>query len=170
MKHILLALIAILFNSTAYAGTKLSLESGNMDFAKSKSNASFVLDMRGAMLDKEKNYAENCETLSGNIEMGTASFLGSFNGKSRNLQLNTDGTYYDYKVIFTITNIINKPGDDGRPFYNVVGTIKVIDNATDAEKAVIKVKVDGMGDFVEQDRFTKVMIKAGLAFAKFVSK
>lgn len=158
MKRILLASALLLASVSLFAAKPLKVTGGSIDVLKESSAAIYVIDLSQATFEGEKDFKTWCEgDYDTRVTTMNETFLEKFNQYSKGMKVQKDGDA-PYKLVFKVKEFERKMGGTmGQFFMKVYGTIVITDKAGET---VCEIEVDGVRgnpDFVENDRFPKVI-------------
>ena len=160
MKRFLTTALLLLTTVSLFAAKPLKVNKGNLDVLRQDATATWTIDLSEATFEKKQAFEAWCENdYETRVQGMNDAFFESFNKYSKGLKLVNDEDA-PYKLVFKVSDFERKqgPGMWGSMFMRVFGTLEIIDCATGETVCELEVNgVKGDTDFVENDRFPKVM-------------
>lgn len=160
MKRIVITSLLLMMAITAFAAKPLKVTKGDLSVLKEDATATWTIDLSDAVFENEGNFKDWCgDEYDTRVKLMNEAFYTSFNKNSNGLKLVNEGDA-PYRLVFKVKEFERKqgPGMWGSCFIRVFGTMSIIDTATG--ETALELNVDGVKgdtDFVETDRFPKVM-------------
>ncbi|MBP5483400.1 MAG: hypothetical protein J6X99_03985 [Bacteroidales bacterium] len=159
-KLVSICAICLLSASSLFAAKPLKVASGSLDVLKSDATATWSIDLSNAVFEKDGDFKTWCgPEYDERVKLMNEAFYNGFNNYSAGLKL-VKGGKAPYKLVFKVREFERKqgPGMWGSCFIKVYGTLEIEDTATGEKVLVLDVDgVKGDTDFVETDRFPKIM-------------
>ena len=159
-KLVSICAICLLSASSLFAAKPLKVASGSLDVLKSDATATWSIDLSNAVFEKDGDFKTWCgPEYDERVKLMNEAFYNGFNNYSAGLKL-VKGGKAPYKLVFKVRECERKqgPGMWGSCFIKVYGTLEIEDTATGEKVLVLDVDgVKGDTDFVETDRFPKIM-------------
>ena len=160
MKRLLTTALLLFTAASLFAAKPLKVSKGSLDVLRQDATATWSIDLSNATFEKKQSFEAWCEDdYQTRVQLLNDSFFEYFNKYSKGLQLVNEGSA-PYNLTFKISNFERKqgPGMWGSMFMRVSGVIEIVD--CESEETVCEIEVNGVRgdtDFVENDRFPKVM-------------
>lgn len=161
MKRILLSLTLLIGCMLTITAGSLAVEEGSAAVLRENANAIFELDFDHCTFERKEDFKAWCGN-DYDVRVGLMKdyFTEYFNEYNKGLKITSDAGSAKYKMVLHIDQFIRKSGEfyGARSHMRIYGDLTITDLKTNEPVCKIRItKLDGGDDFVENDRFPKVM-------------
>lgn len=143
--------------------------SGSAKFLKEKASAVLVLSHEDCTWEKHEDYAIWCGSdFDKRVKLSASSCKIGFNDSSKGLTIAKNESDAKYMMVFKVKNLARHMSGWGwgRFYISVEGSIVVTNIQSGEVVCVMDVAVDGMPDYVEDDRIGKAFYAVGEELAR----
>lgn len=161
MKKILLSLMLLIGCMLTVAAGPLAVEEGSAAVLRKNVSAIFELDLDHSTFERKEDFKAWCGN-DYDVRVGLMNdyFPEYFNEYNNGLKITPDAASAKYKMVLHVDEFIRKLGGfyGAKALMRINGDLTIIDLKTNETVCKIRItKLDGADDFVENDRFPKVM-------------
>lgn len=170
MKRILLSLMLLIGCILTVAAGPLAVEEGSAAVLRENASAIFELDLDHCTFERKEDFKAWCgNDYDVRVSLMEEFFPEYFNEYNKGLKITSDAGNAQYKMVLHVDQFIRKMGGcyGAKAFMRIYGDITVTDLKTNDTVCKIRIsKLNGRQDFVETDRFPKVMRALAKKLAK----
>lgn len=152
------------------AAGPLAVEEGSAAVLREKASAIFELNLDHCTFDRKEDFKAWCgNDYDVRVSLMEEFFPEYFNEYNKGLKITSDAGNAQYKMVLHVDEFIRKLGGfyGAKALMRINGDLTLIDLKTNETVCKIRItKLDGADDFVENDRFPKVMRALAKKLAK----